>query len=140
MGAEAAGLRDAARAGFSLVEVITATAIFAIVMMMLSTLAISVGRTGRVNDYGAKRNFALRQQAGRIQILTFDEAAALTSGTTQMLLGDFSFRRRLVVTKSGTDRVMVRVVIEPIASEFRADSITVYRTQAPSGSPLCLTC
>jgi prepilin-type N-terminal cleavage/methylation domain-containing protein len=128
------------RRGFSLVEVITATAIFAIVMMLLSTLAISVGRTGRVNDYASKRNFALRQQAGWLQVLTFDEVSALTSGNTQMLLGDFTFVRRLAVTKSGDDRVTVKVVVGPVASEFKADSVTVYRTRPASGSPLCLTC
>lgn len=127
-------------AGFSLIEVISAVAIFAIVMMLLSTMAVSVGRTGRSNGYTTKRNFALRQQAARLQVMPFADVAKLASGNAQVLVGDFTFLRRLLVTKSGSDLVTVRVVVEPLAGEFKADSVTIHRGRAASGSPLCLTC
>ena len=126
--------------GFSLVEVIIAMSLLTIVLMLLSTLALSSSRRARVNDLTTKRNFALAQQAGRIEVMPFADVTLLTSGTVQMLVGDFTFNRRLVVTPSGSTRYSIRVVVEPLATEFRADSVTIDRTRPASGSPLCTTC
>jgi prepilin-type N-terminal cleavage/methylation domain-containing protein len=126
--------------GFSLVEVIIAMSLLTIVLMLLSTLALSSGRRARLNDLTTKRNFALAQQAGRIEVMPFADVTLLTSGTLQMLVGDFTFNRRLVVTPTGSTRYSIRIVVEPIAGEFRADSVTIDRTRPASGSPLCTTC
>jgi prepilin-type N-terminal cleavage/methylation domain-containing protein len=126
--------------GFSLIEVIIAMSLLTIVLMLLSTLALSSGRRARMNDLTTKRNFALAQQAGRIEVMPFTDVALLTSGTTQMLVGDFTFNRRLVVTATGTTRYTIRIVVEPLAGEFRPDSVTIDRTRPASGSPLCTTC
>jgi prepilin-type N-terminal cleavage/methylation domain-containing protein len=126
--------------GFSLVEVIIAMSLLTIVLMLLSTLALSSGRRARLNDLTTKRNFALAQQAGRIEVMPFADVTLLTSGTVQMLVGDFTFNRRLVVTPSGSTRYTIRIVVEPLAGEFRADSVSIDRTRPASGSPLCTTC
>ena len=127
-------------AGFSLVEVIIAMALLTIVMVMLATMALSVGRRARLNDLTTKRNLALAQQAGRLDVMPFADLAALTSGTTLMLVGDFSFNRRLNVIKLSANRYNIKVVIAPVAGEFRADSVTIDRTRPASGTPLCTTC
>ena len=126
--------------GFSLVEVITAMALLAVVMTLLATLAIAVGRRGRQNEYTTKRNLALSQQINWLQVLPLTDVAALTSGTTQMLIGDFAFKRRLAVTSPVSGRYTVKIVIEPIAGEFKPDSVTVDRTRMATGSPLCTNC
>jgi prepilin-type N-terminal cleavage/methylation domain-containing protein len=127
-------------AGFSLVEVIIAMALLTIVMVLLATMALSVGRRARLNDLTTKRNLALAQQAGRIDVMPFVDLAALTTGTTLMLVGDFSFNRRLTVNKLSTNRYNIKVVVAPVAGEFRADSVTIDRTRPASGTPLCTTC
>lgn len=127
-------------AGFSLIEVIVAMALLAVVMIMLATMAIAVGRRGRLNDLTTKRNLALAQQAGRLEALPFPDVMLLTTGTTQLLVGDFNFNRRLTVTPTGTTRYTIKIVVAPIASEFRPDSVTVVRTRPASGTPLCTTC
>ncbi len=132
--------RRASRDGFTLIEVIMAMTIAATAMIMLATLATSTGRRGYTNDMATKRNFALAQQASRIQVMPFDLVAQLTSGTTQMLVGEFAFNRRLAVTQFSTSRYSIKVVISPIAGEFRPDSVTVDRTKPTAGSPLCTTC
>lgn len=126
--------------GFSLVEVVTAMAILAIVMTLLARLAMSVGRRGQLNDLTTKRNLALAQQATRIQVMSFANVAQLTSGTTQMLVGDFTFNRRLSVTASAADRYTIKIVIAPVAGEFRPDSITIDRSRLATGTPLCTNC
>ena len=128
------------RRGFSLVEIIVAMTILTVVMILLATMSLSIGRRGRLNDLNAKRNFALSQQANRISVMPFAEVAALTSGTTQLLLGDFTFNLRLTVAATGTNRYTIKIVIAPVTTEFLADSVTIDRTRPASGTPLCTTC
>lgn len=115
-------------------------AILAVAMTLLATLAVSVGRRGRMNELTTKRNLALAQQASRLQVMPIADVAKLSAGTTQMLIGDFTFNRRLAITTSGADRYTVKVVIHAVAGEFTADSITIDRTRIASGSPLCTRC
>jgi len=128
------------RRGFTLVEAIMSMAILATVMVMLSQLSLTVGKRAYVNDLTTKRNLALAQQTDRLYSLSFDQVAALSSGTTQMLIGDFTFNRRLTVTATTASRYTIKVVIAPIATEFTADSVTVSRTRPAAGTPLCTTC
>jgi prepilin-type N-terminal cleavage/methylation domain-containing protein len=126
--------------GFTLIEAIMAMSILATVMIMLSQLALTVGERAYRNDLTTKRNLALSQQADRLYALPFDQVAALSSGTTQMLIGDFAFNRRLTVTATTVSRYTIKVVIAPIVSEFTADSVTISRTRPAAGTPLCTTC
>jgi len=128
------------RGGFSLVEVIVAMALIAIAMTLLATLAITVGKRGRTNELNTKRNLALSQQLSRLQVMSVSDIAALSSGTTQMLVGDFTFNRRLAITTPTAGRYTIKIVIEPIAGEFRKDSVIIERTRMASGSPLCTIC
>ena len=128
------------RRGFTLIEAIMSMAILATVMVMLSQLSLTVGRRAYVNDLTTKRNLALAQQTDRLYSLSFDQVAALSSGTTQMLIGDFTFNRRLTVTATTASRYTIKVVIAPIATEFTPDSVTVSRTRPAAGTPLCTTC
>ena len=128
------------RPAFSLVEVVISMALLAIVSVLLATLSISIGRSARLNDLTTKRNLALAQQASRISTMPMTYVAQLTSGTTQMLVGDFTFNRTLTVTNPATNRWRVKIVISPLASEFRPDSVQIDRTRPAAGSPLCTTC
>lgn len=127
-------------AGFSLVEVIIALTLLALAMMLLARLSYLVSQRGRTNDLVSKRNAALAQEAGRFGVMSFANLATQTSGSTIMLVGDFSFTRGLTVTKTTSNRYTIKVVIAPVASEFRPDSVTISRTRPSTGTPLCVTC
>jgi prepilin-type N-terminal cleavage/methylation domain-containing protein len=128
------------RRGFSLIEVIVAMSLLTIVMILLASMSLSIGRRARLNGYITKRNLALAQQAGRISAMPFADVATMTTGTTAMLVGDFSFNRRLTVTPVGTNRYTIKVVIAPVTTEFGPDSVTIDRTRTASGTPLCTRC
>jgi prepilin-type N-terminal cleavage/methylation domain-containing protein len=129
-----------ARQGFSLVEVIVAMSLIAIAMTLLATLAIAVGKRGRTNELATKRNLALSQQLSRFQVMSVSDIATQASGTTQMLIGDFTFNRRLTISAPASGRYTIKIVIAPITSEFTADSVTIDRSRMASGSPLCTIC
>lgn len=109
-------------------------------MIILATLALSITERGRLNDLVGNRNLALVQQAERLQAMPWDDLMLISSGTTQMLIGDFVFNRRLTVTMATATRRRVTVTILPVTSEFVPDSVTIERTRPASGTPLCTTC
>ena len=124
-----------------------ALTVLAVAMMMLARLSYLTSQRGRMNDLIAKRNAALAQEATRYGVMAFPDlaadAAAVAPGVLQtrtMLVGDFSFVRRVLITMPGTNRYTITVGIAPIASEFRTDSVTFRRTRPATGSPLCMTC
>ena len=114
--------------------------LIAVSMTLLATLAIAVGKRGRTNELTTKRNLALSQQLSRFQVMSVSDIATQASGTTQMLIGDFTFNRRLAISSPASGRYTIKIVIEPIASEFKKDSVTIDRSRMASGSPLCTIC
>lgn len=132
--------RSRRRAGFSLVEVIIALTMTAVAMMLLARLSFLVSQHGRTNALVSKRNAALAQEAGRFGVMTFTQIAAQSSGNTLMLVGDFTYTRKLTITASSANRYTIKIVVAPQASEFRPDSVTFNRTRPASGAPLCTTC
>ena len=131
--------RPRRRAGFSLIEVIIALTVLAVAMMLLARLSYLVSQTGRTNDLVSKRNMALAQESGRFAMIPFTSIAA-QAGNTSMLVGDFSYTRKVTITATKTNTYTVKIVIAPVASEFKADSVTFNRTRPASGTPLCSTC
>ena len=134
--------RPRRRAGFSLVEVIISLTVLAVAMMLLARLSYIVSQRGRSNDLVAKRNAALAQETGRFGVMSFTDLAKQTIGTTSksMLVGDFTFTRKVTISKPGTNRYTLTVTIAPVSSEFKSDSVTFRRTQPATGSPLCTGC
>ena len=135
-----ASRRPRRRAGFSLVEVIIALTVLSVAMMMLARLSLLVSQRGRTNDLVSKRNAALAQEAGRFGVMSFSDIAKQSSGSTFMLVGDFSFTRIVTVTATTANRYTIKIVVAPIASEFKPDSVVFSRTRPATGSPLCVGC
>jgi len=133
----AASRRPRRRAGFSLVEVIIALTMLAIAMMLLARMSYVVSQIGRTNDLVSKRNAALAQEAGRFGVMSFTDIAKQSSGNTLMLVGDFTFTRKLTITATTTSRYTIKIVVAPQTKEFKADSVTFSRTRPALGSPLC---
>jgi len=134
--------RPRRRAGFSLVEVIIALTVLAVAMMLLARLSYLVSQRGRSNDLVAKRNAALAQEAGRYGVMSFTDIAKQAIGTTStsMLVGDFSFTRKVTISQPGSGRYTIAVTIAPVTSEFKSDSVVIRRTRPATGSPLCTGC
>lgn len=117
-----------------------ALTMLAVAMMLLARLSYLVSQRGYTSALVSKRNAALAREAARFGVMTFTQIAAQSSGTTLMLVGDFTFNRRLTVTASSSNRYTIKIVVAPQASEFKADSVVFSRTRPASGTPLCTTC
>jgi prepilin-type N-terminal cleavage/methylation domain-containing protein len=131
------------RRGLSLIEVMVAVMILGITMTFVGHISTGIAQSNRKSDIIAKRTFAMQQQANVVGALPF---ASLTTtilpATKNFTLGDFSYTRRVTLTKAGNTSIgqtaTIAITIVPqtgIASDtLLKETLTMYRS-----SPLCGT-
>lgn len=131
------------RHGLSLIEIMVAVMILGVTMTFVGHISTGIAQSNRKSDIVAKRTFAMQQQANVVGALPF---ASLTStilpASKNFTLGDFSFTRRISLTKTGSASIgqtaTIAITIVPqtgIASDtLLQETLTMYRS-----SPLCGT-
>ena len=132
---------DRVRAGFSLVEVMMAMTMLAVILMSLARISIILSQRGRENGIVAKRTFALIKEANKFGAVPFDTLALArfkVDSTAVVTDGDFKYTRRWKILKH-TNVDTIKIVITPFLATTKVDSVWVYRTK-PAGSPLCVGC
>lgn len=127
------------RAGFSLIEVVIAMTILAIVLMSLAKLSTVVAVRGRGNDLVAMRTAALERESNKFGAIRFDSLATFPTTAKTFTFGNFAYTRNLTLTKVSTTRYTVKIVIIPTNNTAATDSIIFDRTK-PASSALCTGC
>ncbi len=122
----------------SLIEIMIAMSMLAIVLVTIAQLSLTVARTGRTNDLVARRTAVLQQQAARLGAIPYTTLDSLAGGTSTITVGGVSYRRTLTLTP-GTNRITVKVVIAPMSDLTKTDSL-VFDHAYKSGSALCSGC
>jgi len=128
------------RKGFSLIEVMVAMTMLAIVLMSLAKMSLIVAVRGRGNDLFAKRTAVLQLEANKLGAIPYSTLASWSTTTTTLTLGDFTYKRRLAIANTGTNRYSIKVIIIPMSDTTKQDSVTLDRTKPATNTPLCLTC
>jgi prepilin-type N-terminal cleavage/methylation domain-containing protein len=128
------------RKGFSLIEVMVAMTMLAIVLMSLARMSLMVSLRGRDNDLFAKRTAVLQLEANKLGAIPYSTLASWSTTTTTLTLGDFTYKRRMAIANTGTNRYSIKVIIIPMSDTTKQDSVTLDRTKPATNTPLCLTC
>jgi prepilin-type N-terminal cleavage/methylation domain-containing protein len=128
------------RQGFSLIEVMVALTMLAIVMMSLAKIGVSIATRGRTNDLVAKRNAVLQSEANKLGDLPFDSLSKFDATTKSFTRSGFNYSRRLTLTAASSSRYTVKIVVIPTNTSARKDSVMFDRSRPPSGTPLCVGC
>jgi prepilin-type N-terminal cleavage/methylation domain-containing protein len=128
------------RKGFSLIEVMVAMTMLAIVLMSLAKMSLIVAVRGRGNDLFAKRTAVLQLEANKLDAIPYSTLASWSTTTTTLTLGDFTYKRRMAIANTGTNRYSIKVIIIPMSDTTKQDSVTLDRTKPATNTPLCLTC
>lgn len=128
------------RKGFSLIEVMVAMTMLAIVLMALAKLSIVVAVRGRGNDLVAKRTAVLQLEANKLGAIPYATLASWSTATTTLTLGDFTYTRRLAIANTGQNRYSIKILITPMSDTTQKDSVTLDRTKPATNTPLCITC
>ena len=131
-----------ARRGFTLVEVMVAVVMLAIVVVSVARGSTAISITGRTNDVKAKRTAALMLEANKFGAVPYATLATWPTTDLTVTNGDFTYTRKLTITSQNTSntRYTIKIVVVPSIAPSVKDSVIFDRTLAPSTSPLCVGC
>ena len=134
--------RSRGSAGFTLIEVMVALSMLAIILVSLARASTVVSVRGRTNDLSAKRTAALQLEANKFGAIPYASIAGWSVANKTFTRGDFTYTRRLTITAANAllTRYTIKIVVIPAVDPTRMDSITIDRTLPPTGSPLCTGC
>jgi len=128
------------RKGFSLIEVIIAMTLLAIVLMSLAKMSLMVGIRGRTNDLFAKRTAVLQLEGNKLGALPYSTLSTWSTAAQTLTLGDFTYKRQMAIANTGSNRYSIKILITPMSDTTKKDSVTLDRTKPATSTPLCTGC
>jgi prepilin-type N-terminal cleavage/methylation domain-containing protein len=128
-----------ARSGFTLIEVMVAVTMLAIILGSLARASTVLAIRGHTVNVTAKRNAALQLEANKFGVQTLTALGTWSTGSKSFTRGDFTYTRRLTITQTTATRYTIKIVIVPALDTTRKDSV-IFDRVAPTGSPLCVGC
>jgi hypothetical protein len=138
--ANSAARPSGARKGIALVEVIVAMVLLAVAVSSLAALVGSVSKSGIKTTGNAYRNGVLMQEVNRLEGIPYD---SIPVGTTSFSVstGTYPHTRVITVAEPAVQRVKtVQIVITPVNSNYKPDTVAFTRTKAKTSKVLCTTC
>ncbi len=135
----------AARRGLSLIEVMVAIVVMAIMMTFVGHISSSLAQSNRRNDVIAKRTFAMQQQANIIGAMQFSSlTTTVLPASKNFTLGNFNYIRRVSLTTTGTtssgQTTAITITIVPQTSypsdTLLKESLTMLRSSPNCGDVL----
>src|SRR5437868_14431913 len=128
------------RKGFVLVEVIVAMVLLAVAVSSLAALVYSVSRSGIRTSGDAYRNGVLMQEVNRLEGIPYDSIAVGTQ-TYSVSTGTYAHTRTIFVSEPVVQRVKsIKVVVTPVNTSFKPDTVVFVRTKAKTSKVLCTSC
>jgi len=128
------------RKGFVLVEVIVAMVLLAVAVSSLAGLVYSVSRSGIKTSGDAYKNGILMQEVNRLEGIPYDSIAVGTQ-TYTVSTGTYAHTRSIFVSEPVVQRVKsIKVVVTPVNTSFKPDTVVFVRTKAKTSKVLCTSC
>jgi hypothetical protein len=130
------------RRGISLVEVVCAMTLLAVVIGSLGLLAAKNAARARAMDATAARTFVLLQEANRFSVLPYlsipDYASPVGAPRTDTITsGRFKYLRRATYTQAVLSEYRtIKVIILPLPDTTKKDSLLFQRARTYARSPL----
>jgi type II secretory pathway pseudopilin PulG len=137
-----AGRRPAAwrraRRGISLVEIVVAMTLLAIVLTTLAVLSAKTAARSRALDLASARTFVLMQQSNRFSVLPYDSIPLYAPKLDTVIAGRFRYYRRVTYTQglTGSEYRTVKVLLLPAIDTTKRDSLIFQRAKTYARSPL----
>ena len=127
------------RKGFVIVEVIVAMVLLGVAITSLAALVWSVSRSSIRTTGDAYKNGVLMQEVNRLEGLPYDSIANGTSGYS-VSSGVYAHSRVVTVAEPIVSIKTINVVITPVNSKYKPDTVAFTRTRARTSKVLCTTC
>jgi len=128
------------RKGMVLVEVIVAMVILAVAVSSLAALVYSVSQSGIKTTGNAYRNGVLMQEVNRLEGIPYDSIPNGAS-TFSVSTGSYPHTRVITVAEPIVQKVKtINIVITPVNTKYKPDTVSFTRTKAKTSKVLCTTC
>jgi hypothetical protein len=127
----------AARPGITLIEVVVALTMFAIVTMTVASFTAQVARGSRVNAVSSVRAGALAAQVNRLEVLPYDTLPTRV-GCASVSSGLLPRVECVGVRDVAVGRREVTFILRPTNTALRPDTVVLERTKPKAFHPLNL--
>jgi Prokaryotic N-terminal methylation motif len=127
------------RRGIALIEVIVAMVLLSIMLSSLGPLIYSVSRSTRAVTGNAYRNGVLMQEVNRLMALPYDSMPVGVT-TFSVSTAPYPHSRTVSVSQPVVNLKLVKIVVTPVSSAYKPDSVQFDRTKARTSKYLCTTC
>jgi hypothetical protein len=127
------------RRGIALIEVIVAMVLLSIMLSSLGPVLYSVSRSTRAVTGNAYRNGVLMGEVNRLIALPYD---VIPVGVTTFTVSTapYPHSRTVSVSEPVVNLKLVKIVVTPVSSAYKPDSVQFKRTRARTSKYLCTTC
>jgi type II secretory pathway pseudopilin PulG len=130
-----------ARKGFVIVEIIVAMVLLAVAISSLAALMYSVSQSSMKATGNAYRNGVLMQEVNRLEGIPYDSIPQGTTTVPPVSTGPYPHTRIITVNETVANVVKsITVIIKPVNTKFKPDTVSFVRTKARSSRALCKTC
>lgn len=126
------------RRGLSIIEIIVAMTLLAVVIGALGVLSAKTAQRARTLDRTSARTFVLMQQANRFSVLPYDSIPSYAPRTDTVIAGRFKYVRTFSYTEgvTGSAYRTVKVLLYQVGDPTKKDSLVFLRAKTYARSPL----
>lgn len=132
-----------ARRGISIIEIIVAMTLLAVVIGALGVLSSRTATKSRKLDLTSARTFVLMQQSNRFSSLPYDSIPSYAPRIDTIITGRYRYERRLSYTQgaTGSEYRTLKVMLKPVSSDpliakQKPDSLLFQRAKTYATTPL----
>jgi type II secretory pathway pseudopilin PulG len=129
--------KTAARPGITLIEVVVALTMFAVVTTTVASFTTQVAKGSRINGVATVRAGALAAQVNRLEVLPYDTLPS-RAGCTSVSSGLLPRSECVTVEDVVVGRRRVTFVLTPSNTALRPDTVIFERTKPKAYHPLNL--
>ena len=127
------------RRGIALIEVIVAMVILSIMLSSLGPVLYSVSRSTMAVTGNAYRNGVLMQEVNRLIAVSYDSLAVGVT-TFSVSTAPYPHTSTVSVSEPVVNLKLVKIVVTPVSSAYKPDSVQFNRTRARTSKYLCTSC
>jgi prepilin-type N-terminal cleavage/methylation domain-containing protein len=127
----------AVRRGMTLIEVVVALTMFAIVTVSVASFTAQVAKGSRINGIATVRSGALAAQVNRLEVLPYDTLPS-RAGCVSISTGSLPRSECITVEDVVVGRRRVTFILRPNNTALRPDTVIFERTRPRAYHPLNL--
>lgn len=122
------------RRGVSLIEVMVAVTLLGMMATVHTVVTLRFAVRNRVAAVGVNRSAAVSTATGLYSTMAYSSLASNTGCVTISTIPNYRHQRCVTLTAPTANITRVQIIITPVNTVFRPDTVLVDRARPPTGS------